>query len=160
MILKKKRLDPFIFTGSMADVTFLLVIYFMLTMAFSATRGLGLAMPGEDASYRELRPEEAVFVQVKPDGSYLVDGQPIALAQLSGYLRGSIDPDSIPRVISRLVVLRPDADAPYGAVMDALDELRQAKAKLGIARDLRVCLPTQREIDNAWEVSGRLPQGG
>ena len=49
MKIKKKTIGSEIFTGSMADVSFLLIIYFMITSAFSANRGLDFALP-EDTS--------------------------------------------------------------------------------------------------------------
>jgi biopolymer transport protein ExbD len=158
--LEKRQHDPFIFTGSMADVTFLLIIYFMLTMAFSATKGLDFVVPPEDPSRREVQPEEAVYVQVKSDGSYLVDGHPLRLAEFSEYLRGKIDPGASVPVISKPVILRPEGDAPYGAMMDAFDELRQVRRKLNLAKDLKITLPTEREIENVWGALGVLTTGG
>jgi len=156
MKLEKRKGSPEIFTGSMADVTFLLVIYFMVTMAFSATKGLDFALPKEDPNRSEIKGEESVFVQVRPDGSYLVDGHALELYQFSDYLKGKVDPGTDPPVISKPVILRPDADAPYGAMMAAFDELRQVKGKLKLAKDLNISLPTQREIEAVWGALGVL----
>ena len=45
MKFKKKKLSAEIFTGSMADVTFLLIIFFMVTSVFSASRGFEFSLP-------------------------------------------------------------------------------------------------------------------
>lgn len=156
MRLEKKKASSDIFTGSMADVTFLLIIYFMLTAAFSATKGLDFAVPKEDTSRSQVKAEDSVFVQVKPDGSYVVDNKPMTLEQLPDYLRTKIDPGSMPPVISKPVILHPDPDAPYWAMMHAFDELRQVKTQLGLAKDLNISLPTQREIEQVWGALGVL----
>ena len=49
MRIKKKEVPSEIFTGSMADISFLLIIYFMITSAFSATRGLDFALAAGEA---------------------------------------------------------------------------------------------------------------
>jgi biopolymer transport protein ExbD len=154
MKLEKKRGSAEIFTGSMADVTFLLIIYFMVTASFSATKGLDFAVPKEDPSRSQIEKEESVLVQVKADGSYKVDGHVMTLDQLPDYLKRKIDPGSNPPVISKPVILRPDGDAPYGAMMAAFDRLRQIKDELHLAKDLNIALPTQREIESVWGALG------
>ena len=156
MKIEKKRASAEIFTGSMADVTFLLIIYFMVTMAFSATKGLDFALPKEDPNRSEVKAEDSVFVQVKADGSFVIDGRPLELHRFSEYLRTKIDPGVSPPIISKPVILRPDAEAPYGAMMAAFDELRQTKGKLGLGRELSISLPTQREIEAVWGALGVL----
>lgn len=156
MKLQRRLEKAEIFTGSMADVTFLLIIYFMVTMAFSATKGLDFAVPKEDPSRSEIQPEESVFVKVLPDGSYTVDNRPLPLSSFAEYLKTKIDPGSNPPVISKPVILRPDGDAPYGAMMAAFDELRQIHLpdRLNLAKELNIALPTQREIEATWGALG------
>jgi hypothetical protein len=36
--------------------------------------------------------------------------------------------------------------APYGAVVDLLDELRPGRERLGLDREISVALPTEREL--------------
>jgi biopolymer transport protein ExbD len=156
MKLQKKKATAEIFTGSMADVTFLLIIFFMLTMAFSSTKGMDFAVPKEDPTRSEVQAEEAVLVQVRADGTFVVDNRSMPLDQIAKYLRGKIDPGSNPPVISKPVILRPAPQAPYGAMMEAFDELRQIKTKLNLGKDLNITLPTQREIENVWGALGVL----
>ncbi|MGQ9494745.1 MAG: ExbD/TolR family protein [Thermoanaerobaculaceae bacterium] len=159
MKLERRKVPPEIFTGSMADVTFLLIIYFMVTMAFSATKGLDFAVPKEDTRQVQLEREEAVEVKVTPQGTYVVDGRALPLSQFADYLRGKIVPGKLVEgkpVIEKPVILRPDPQAPYGAMMDAFDELRQIKDKLGLSKDLNISIPTQREIENLWGALGAL----
>lgn len=159
MKLDRRKVAPEIFTGSMADVTFLLIIYFMVTMAFSATKGLDFAVPKEDTTQVQLEREEAIEVKVTPQGTYMVDGRPLPLSGFADYLKGKIVPGKLVEgkpVIEKPVILRPDLQASYGAMMDAFDELRQMKDKLRLGKDLNISIPTQREIENLWGALGAL----
>ena len=48
MKLGRRQVDEDIPTSSMADIAFLLIIYFMVTTTFTATRGLDFALPQEE----------------------------------------------------------------------------------------------------------------
>jgi biopolymer transport protein ExbD len=158
MRLEKKRASGEIFTGSMADIVFLLIIYFMLTMAFSSTKGLDFAVPKEDTARSQIEAEASVLVQVNANGTYTVDGKSMLLSQLPDYLKTKIDPGSNPPVISKPVILHPVPDAPYWAMMAAFDQLRQVKDELHLAKDLNISLPTQREIESVWGALGVISQ--
>lgn len=93
-------------TSSMADIAFLLIIYFMVTTTFAATRGLDFRLPNT--------------------------GEVV----------------TIDRVDS--VHVEADAEAPYGAMVDVLDELRQGRASLGLAEEIVISIPTRREIESYW----------
>ena len=73
MNIAKKKVESEIFTGSMADISFLLIIFFMITSAFSATRGLDFALPEDTTTPPEIKQEDSVDVMVRPgpiDGSW------------------------------------------------------------------------------------------
>ena len=120
MKIEKKKTSAEIFTGSMADVTFLLIIYFMLTMAFSATKGLDFAVPQEDPNRTRS--------QARGGGVRAGQGRRFASLSTAGRCRSMDSPSTSrqdrprlqPPVISKPVILRPDGDAPYGAMMDGV----------------------------------------
>jgi len=132
----------------MADVSFLLIIYFMVTMAFSATRGLDFALPEENQKATEIKQEESVDILVQPGGALQVDGKPMALDQLLPYVKTKLtqNPD-------KPVILRTDPNATYGNMITVFDELRQAPEKVGIEIKT-ISIPTRREIENIWSMLG------
>jgi biopolymer transport protein ExbD len=133
-----------IYTGSMADVSFLLIIFFMVTTVFSATMGLNLALGEPPAPDDEIAPDEVVDVLVQADGSLLVDSRSMSLSQLLPYVGGRLALDPL-----KPVILRSHRDAPYSAMMTVLDELRQAPEKGGFeVRNLAI--PTFREMQTYW----------
>jgi biopolymer transport protein ExbD len=62
-------------TSSMADIAFLLIVYFLITMAFTVTRGLDFALPHDRDEPREIQRVESVLIEVLPTGKLLVDSR-------------------------------------------------------------------------------------
>jgi biopolymer transport protein ExbD len=148
MKIQKKGFTAEIFTGSMADISFLLIIYFMLTMAFSANRGMDFALPEENQKVTEIKQEDAVDILVQPGGTLQVDGKPLPLEGLLPYVKSKLqqNPD-------KPVILRTDPSATYGNMITVFDELRQAPEKVGIEIKT-ISIPTRREIENIWSMLG------
>ncbi len=147
MRIKKKEIQSEIFTGSMADISFLLIIYFMITSAFSATRGLDFALP-EDTQTPEIKQEDSIDVHVARGGVIQVDGQGISLEGLLPYVA-----DKLKQNPEKPVILRTDPDATYGDMILVFDELRQAPDKIDMEIKT-ISIPTRREIENLWSMLG------
>ncbi|MCK5375807.1 MAG: biopolymer transporter ExbD [Acidobacteria bacterium] len=146
-IKKKKNVPSEIFTGSMADISFLLIIYFMITSAFSATRGLDFALP-EDTQTPEIKQEDSIDVHVMRGGVIEVDQKGIPIEGLLPYVAQKLkqNPD-------KPVILRTDPDATYGDMILVFDELRQAPDKIDMEIKT-ISIPTRREIENLWSMLG------
>ena len=147
MRMKKKEIASEIFTGSMADISFLLIIYFMITSAFSATRGLDFALP-EDTQTPEIKQEDSIDVHVLRGGGIEVDNKGMPLEGVLPYVaqRLKANPD-------KPVILRTDPDATYGDMIRVFDELRQAPEKIDMEIKT-ISIPTRREIENLWSMLG------
>lgn len=131
-------------TSSMADIAFLLIIYFMVTTTFAATQGLDFALPKEEDQPPIIEKEESTLVEIQADGSYVVDQQPMQLEDILDYLKPKLERNPL-----KPVIIRPTPQAPYGSMVEVFDELRQGKDKIGIEVK-NINLPTQREIDQFW----------
>ena len=145
MRLQRERPTDEIPTSSMADIAFLLIIYFMITTTFTATRGLDFAPPEEDDNPPVIEKEESVLIEIQPSGDLIVDQRPMLLDDLLDYLKPKLE-----RNPEKPVIIRPEPTAPYGRMVDVYDELRQGKVKADLKEEIRISLPTQREIDNLW----------
>ncbi len=145
MKFKRERVTDEIPTSSMADIASLLIIYFMITMTFTATRGLDFAPPKDDDNPPIIEREDSVLIEIQPNGDLIVDQRPMRLDELIDYLKPKLE-----RNPEKPVIIRPEASAPYGRMVDVMDELRQGKEKAGLKEEIRISLPTQREIDSLW----------
>jgi biopolymer transport protein ExbD len=153
MKVKRRSHDkPEIYTGSMADISFLLIIFFMLTMVFSATKGLDFNQEEAPTDVTVVEPEEAIDVHVTTNGTLRVDGRPMALAELLPYIKPKLDANP-----DKPVILRTDPNAPYGAMMTVFDELRSAPEKANFVIT-NIAIPTLAEV-RAWDPLGWLEPG-
>ena len=132
-------------TSSMADVAFLLIVFFLVSMTFAATRGLDMALPQEDDEPRLIDTQEAVHIEVGPAGSLTVDGEPLTLDALLAHLE-----PTLAQAPDKPVIVDAADGTPYGPMVDVLDELRQGRLKLGLAEEINIALPTEREMAMFW----------
>ena len=145
MKFKREKPNDEIPTSSMADIAFLLIIYFMITTTFTATRGLDFAPPKDDDNPPVIEKEDSVLIEILPTGDLIVDQDPMLLEDVLEYLRPKLE-----RNPEKPVIIRPEPTAPYGRMVNVMDVLRHGKVKLGLKDEVRISLPTQREIDSLW----------
>ena len=143
MKIGRRNVSDAIPTSSMADITFLLIIFFMVTSTFAATRGLDFALPKEDRNPPVVEKEESVLIAVHPGGMLEVDGRPIQIGGILDYLKPKLE-----RNPNKPVIIRPDPNAAYGDMVRIYDLLRSGKDKGLEVRNISI--PTQREIDQFW----------
>jgi biopolymer transport protein ExbD len=150
MKLERKKDEAEIPTASMADIAFLLVIYFMVTTVFSSTKGMQFELPKEEEQ-EATQAEESIYVEVLPSGGLRVDGRPMALDAILDYIVPKL------RINQRKpVILHPEANTPYEEMIKVYDELMASKIKKGF-EITTVVIPTQREIQEYIELFGFNP---
>lgn len=141
----KSKVSDEIPTSSMADIAFLLIIYFMVTTTFAATRGLDFALPKDDETPPIIEKEDSVLIEIEASGQILVDQKPMALDEILDYLEPKLENNP-----KKPVIIKPDRNAPYGYMVEVFDILRQGKDELGLEKDINISIPTQREIETFW----------
>jgi len=144
MRLDRDRPDDEIPTSSMADIAFLLIVFFMVTTTFTATRGLDFALPEDDDDPPVVEKEESVLVEILPNGELIVDQDPMQLHEIIPYLKPKLE-----RNPKKPVIIRPDIAAPYRYMVQVYDELRQWE-DYGLEQPINISVPTQREIQSFW----------
>ena len=138
-LTRKRKSNAEVFTGTMADVSFLLVIFFMITAAFTVAFGLDLTMDEPPAVDDEIEPWEAIDVHVQVDGALEVDGEALPLERLLPYVWTRLEKNP-----TKPVILRCEPTTTYGALVKVLDELRQSHEKMGFVIT-NLAIPTYRE---------------
>ena len=138
------KIRPELFTGTMADVSFLLVIFFVITAVFTASKGLDLSLKPQETGPLVVEPAESVEVVVLRGGSLRVDGSRMPVEALLGYVSRQLVANP-----AKPVIVRAEAEASYGALVRVLDELRMAPEKAGFEVE-NLVIPTFREISIYW----------
>ncbi len=172
MRLRITRASDEIPTSSMADIAFLLIVYFMVTASFAATRGLDFALPKDDDTPPVVEKEESVLIEIRPTGDVIVDQEPKELGDIFDYLKPKLE-----RNPKKPVIIKPDPEAPFGKMVAVFDTLRRIKIlqenpgaparvyeislkdiqeaeqegeEADLGKDVNVSIPTQREIESFW----------
>ncbi|MFA4015129.1 MAG: hypothetical protein RUDDFDWM_000202 [Candidatus Fervidibacterota bacterium] len=107
---------------TMADIAFLLIIFFILTTTFSRDTGLKLKLPGA-LSPQPIKPQE-ITIRITADRQIYVDDQPVLPSQLEGVLRKRINETGL-----REVTIRGDAEIPYWVAVAVMDTVKRVGAR-------------------------------
>jgi len=145
--------DSSIPTSSMADIAFLLIIFFMVTSVFSATKGLELALPTEDNTSPDPKPEDAVFIHVQTD-RVVVDCREMGVGEILPYLEPTVI-----RNPNKPVIVYTASDAEYRRMVEVYDVLAGAgKKESRHPFSVRnIFIPTRSEIDEYIALFGENP---
>ena len=129
-ILKRKsRVSDEIPTASMADIAFLLLIFFLVTTVFSEDRGLSLVLPERQTEVVEVNPKNIITYYVVGDGVVELrrgdspDKQTIGFEQIEAVTRQELAAN--PRLI---ISVKTAPDAHYEDMVNTLDEVKLAGA--------------------------------
>ena len=135
MKIRRREIPVEIPTASMADVAFLLIIFFLVASFYSVTRGIQFSLPKFDEAALTAEPEAAVLIEIASDSSLTVDNRSMALADLKGYIAPKLRQNP-----TKSVILQTSLEAPYQAMTDVFDELRQVGVQ-------NVVIPTSTELE-------------
>ena len=128
---KKKEDIADIPTASMADIAFLLILFFMVTTIFRVVTGLDVKLPEAEEGHK-LPNKGIVHIYVNVSKRISINDKDVVIGQVSIEMAKKMQSDP-----STIVSLRIDKKATYDVVGDIFDQLSQAKA-------LRVSLATER----------------
>jgi biopolymer transport protein ExbD len=127
MFKKRKRTEAEIPTASMADIGFMLMIFFLLTTTFDVDTGIGLVLPPpvESTEQVKMKKENIANILVNAAGEVLLDGEIILVPQISPTMKNKITEND------KLVVsVKTDRETPYRVYVDVMDQLKQAYNEL------------------------------
>jgi biopolymer transport protein ExbD len=148
---RRTSADSSIPTSSMSDIAFLLIIFFMVTAVFAATKGLAMQLPPREQGGGD--PDPGVLIQVEREG-IRVDCAPMAISGILPYLEPRIraNPD-------KPVILYPAPDVEYRRVVEVYDLLVGTRSDESEARFevRRIALPTRGDIAAYVEAFGVNP---
>lgn len=139
MLKKKKREGAEINGSSMADIAFLLLIFFLVTTTINVDTGIGMVLPPPLDPEQEpppIRERNLMKILVNSQGLVLMDEEPVPITEVRDKLiefisnpesneELSISPDAA------IVSLKTQRETPYSIYIDMLDEV------MGAYKDLR-----------------------
>ena len=122
MILKRKRKVDEVNSSSMADIAFLLLVFFLVTTTISMDKGINIILPAE-GSEKEVNKENLVNIAMNDQGKILVDDVPKMINEIKQLAERKIAGNS--KIIFSVST---HERTKYQDYVSLLDELKKAKA--------------------------------
>lgn len=160
----KDRMSNEVNAGSMADIAFLLLIFFLVTTTIVEDKGVLVKLPpwsNEPPDIQQLKTRNVYSVLVNAQNQLLVRGEPADLETLRENAKEFImnpekRPDMAEKPTKAIVSMKNDRGTKYATYLEvyneikgAYNELRNEEANKRFGRDYEFCTREQRkEIRN------------
>ena len=133
-IKKKKRTEPEIPTSSMADIAFLLLIFFLVTTTIDVDTGIGMVLPPkleEDVEPPPIKERNVLKILVNETGMVLLEDKPSAADQVRGEVKKHVLNNGQDLAYSEapnkaLISIKTARQTPYNNYVEVLDEVWMA----------------------------------
>ena len=118
------RKSPEISTGSMADIAFLLLIFFLVTTTIDTDKGLGIVLPPPGDIEIEIRKENILNCLINSQGKVLLDEEPTSVEQIHRIVGQKL------RENDKLIIsVKAHPKTAYNDYVRVIDQLKMANAK-------------------------------
>jgi len=122
LVEKKKSRKTEIPLASLADIAFLLLIFFLVTTTIDVDRGIGLTLPAKGQE-TEVRTKNITNLLINAQGQVLLDNEIVAVNDISRLIEQKLEQN--PNLI---VSVKTDRQTKYDVYVQVLDELKLANA--------------------------------
>ncbi|MGF1669720.1 MAG: ExbD/TolR family protein [Balneolaceae bacterium] len=137
MIKKRNRDEVEIPMSSLADIAFLLLIFFLVVTTIDVDTGIGLVLPPipDDIEPPPVRERNLLKILVNAQGMVLLNDQPVSVPEVRDRVKDFIinpanDPNLSEAPDKAIVSIKTDRRTPYSVYIDMLDEVMGAYAEL------------------------------
>ncbi|GBD87869.1 biopolymer transport protein ExbD/TolR [bacterium BMS3Abin03] len=131
MLRRRRSEEANIPTSSMADIAFLLLIFFLVATVIDVDTGIGLTLPEyippEEQKQIEVPKDRMAAILINENSEVLLDGKPISIFQIKNTLKPRIiSKISLPKNKKLIVSIKTDRKTVYNAYIQALDQVKLA----------------------------------
>lgn len=134
---KRSRESGEIDGSSLADIAFLLLIFFLVVTTIDIDTGIGLVLPPipDDIEPPPVRERNLMNILVNAQGMVLINEEPAAIPTVRERVREFVDnngadPDLSESPDDAIVSIKTDRRTPYNVYIDMLDEVMGAYEEL------------------------------
>ena len=123
VVEKKKNRESEIPTASLADIAFLVLIFFLVSSTIDVDKGIGLVLPakGQETKIRE---KNISNLLINAQGEVLLDNEIVAIPMIKTVVREKLAQNE-----KLIISLKTDRDTEYQVYIKVLDQLKQAGAR-------------------------------
>jgi len=109
-------------TSSMADIAFLLLIFFLVTTTIDIDKGLGIVLPAEGEEL-EIKKTNILNCLINSQGNVLLGGDPVALKDVNKEIRRRLAEND-----KLIISVKAHEKTKYGDYVSLIDQLKRANA--------------------------------
>ena len=121
--VKKKEREAEIPSSSMADIAFLLLVFFLLITTIDVQKGLDNALPPDDEVV-VIPKENITNILIREDGNVMLANEPTEIEDIRGIVEEKIAQNPL-----MIISLKSQKRTQYQYFVRVLDQLKLAKAK-------------------------------
>ena len=111
-------------TGSMADIAFLLLVFFLVTTTIDTDKGLGIILPPPGDMEIEIRKENILNCLINSQGKVLLDEEPTSVEKIHRIVGEKL------RSNDKLIIsVKAHPKTAYSDYVRVIDQLKMADAK-------------------------------
>jgi biopolymer transport protein ExbD len=121
-MLKRPRASAEIPTSSLADIAFLLLVFFLVTTTIDTDKGLGIVLPAE-GEQKEVHKKNISNLLINAAGQVLYDDEIVSIRDIGNLTRLKIAEN--PKLI---ISVKADRNSKYQTYIEVIDQLKIANA--------------------------------
>ncbi len=123
MIKKRPREDVEIPSSSMADIAFLLLVFFLVCTTIDVDKGLRLVLPPTEVDTQEINKKNISNILINDAGQVLFDNEMVQVRDVERIVRQKIAENPL-----LIVSLKTTRGTKYEVYIKVLDQLKRANA--------------------------------
>ncbi|MBL7012867.1 MAG: biopolymer transporter ExbD [Candidatus Marinimicrobia bacterium] len=110
-------------TSSMADIAFLLLIFFLVTTTIDTDKGLGIVLPPPGDVEIEIKKKNIMNCLINSQGAVLLDEEPTPIDQINGVVKRRLAENPL-----LIVSVKSHKKTEYSDYVRVIDQLKMANA--------------------------------
>ena len=111
-------------TGSMADIAFLLLVFFLVTTTIDTDKGLGIILPPAGDVEIEIKKKNILNCLINSQGKVLLDEEPTEVEQINRIVKKRLSKNPL-----LIVSVKAHPKTAYRDYVRVIDQLKIANAK-------------------------------
>jgi len=136
MFQRNVKIESQVPTASMADIAFLLLIFFMTTTIFKMEEGLPVHLPRAETAQKQKR-EKILHIWIDANGDISINDKLVNVEDIEAIMISRLKENP-----ALIVAFNADHRTPYGVVSDVMEQLKKANA-------VRVSFTSEKERASA-----------
>jgi biopolymer transport protein ExbD len=137
MLLEKKKQRPVgIPTASLADIAFLLLIFFLVTTTIDLDKGIPLTLPEKGGGLVKINPENITNLLINAQNEVLMDNEMVLIPEILDRLRTRVEERGLDKEGKPILVvsIKTEGGTNYDTFIQVLDQVKRSGAtKISIA---------------------------